>query len=688
MITAYPINQIRVEVARNWGTWAVRGDLIPVSGSDGQGQVLGDFVLKRYLGRVAQPRAALLDVAIDSILGQFVRVSGYDSYTEEWTVFWYGVVTGDEIQDLGKVDSFANGMGLQVYSCTGLGYVLAQIHVVSGTEYRSAGAVSSPTRATVEMPRFNALALGDRSESTVTLGGSGPGTCYVHLRHREATDLDERYWTAKDIIQHVLYNSAAGEFAPSFDRHGALRWDISDPDDALGFIPQNFNAAGLSVLDVVNQLVNPRRGLTWRIVVNDGSSVASVTVHSISASAISSPGYTLPASSKTTAINGNEANATATIRRDSSAQYDVIQVTGARPWVGITLEYSATTGENIGLAKGWTSEEETASGANDGAKSVDPKYDHVFRRFLLNNEWGGRQFKEEGSASVGIRTRKSFSAGSTIMGESDAADGWSAGQPAFNSDIAQSDVPAMLEITRDLPCSLYFNEFADGEHATPQVFFYDGETWESWNTTDKPGYQISVENNPASITLGTVDQWESIKAAINTEDARLLVTVGLREGQPQFYQWARPSEQWARSTPRILCVKLPDYEDWLMLPGTVIGAGEDSLADPPITTEGLRTTDAAHPLIVRQDSYQLEQVLLLLRAYYAEPAISGTVTYRGAIFTDTSTDPGSLVTTLQTGQGDITANAVLIRRAWDFSEENYSTTLTIDRLVPDVESIR
>ncbi len=675
-ITLHTVLPHVVELGTVWHTWVSAPELICTGYSQGSGQVIGDATLVRRLGNVAQPGAALSPVAIGNDIGKFVRVSLVESGTN--VPVWYGVITGDSLQDEGA-PALGIGTGIQILHCASIAHILSQIVISRGVESRYATDASGSYSAVINpgyLPPFNQLIQGDRETTATTVDGK---TVYPHRRWR-GPDATWTEWGADFILSNILAVHARGitGLSPSASGTGPV-WSYNDEDSALGFVLRDIDFNGMSVLDAINTIANQRRGLTWNTVVNSSTGAITIRVWSIAATAVTMPGYTLPASSHASAIDLSSGAEFSDVRlsRDASTCYDVITVCGARPWVGMTLAWSASPSDDrFALTKDWTATEETAWGLVAGNDTLDhTDYRHVWKRFRIRSEWLGRQFSEGAASAYGLP-----------FAISEDGDGNITADQTFSPGLASSASPQSLEITRDLPCSEGFSDEADGDRQTPRVFCIRGGTYESWNGEDSiPAARVTADSIPPRLTIEPGDG-PDLSAALE-DGATLLVTCGIRGGRPLMYRWARPSGSRPRNVARSIVSNLTDCEYWEILPNTVTGAGTDNRVDPPITTDGLRTTGST-PLVIRDDRPTLRSTLALMVSYYSTPSVALNFTRRDGAKHDTWCEPGTLVTDVTLGIGVISANAVVTRRVVNLTEEGWGTSYECARLIPDVEAIR
>jgi hypothetical protein len=620
MAIAAPIvrQPTKVETAASLaGAWTDQPALEPVSGSAGGGQVAGEFAFRVVTGvgrRAGTTGAGGTLSPVTNINGKFIRVSAYDAVSAAFVPFWYGTVDAYDLQDEGA------GRGGQIIHATGLAAGLL------GKTYVNRGWITTGVGGTATeqfSPPFNLAPYGDRSSSKVAADGVN---AYIHQLFTSANSK----WRAVDILESLLGRLANINIV---DVDGGLTYDVSTID---------FD--GWSLLDVVNYLINARRGLTWTFAVVGG--VVSILSYSISASAVTVGPYTLPAATLTATVNTTSIDFTdVTVRRDDSMVVDEIRVYGARPWVGMTVAYEDSPDE--ALTAGWVN-----------AADVE----RYFRRFAVYSGWDSHQF---GSVSVGLRNALTLS--------SDAY----TGARTFSTGSATGDPRGTLEFTSELPCGEGWTASLTGPRQKASAWLYNGTTYiDATSSQDSAGLGLSLsverEREPA-IALGTdPDDGLLVKAIVDVTGGLVLASVGVREAAPLLVSWYRAGTL-DRSNRRVLEVRLPECEQWLMLEGTVK------------TASGATATTYPSTVTLRDDLPRMQATLALMRAYYDSPSYDFSWSKRGIDFTDTY-GPGTLITTATTGHGALTLNNVVTRQAWNF--DTYTTSFTTARVVPELGAIR
>ena len=659
-----------VQTSPDFTTWTTQTGVRCTECSEGAGQIVGSATLVRLIGTAREPGATgspASQTPLTGLVGQWARVLIADAggaitvSGTNYAALWHGTIDAQRISDTG------GGTGTQSFACAGLAAHLGRIALINGwTEAIGTGGTTVADYV-LRVPVFNTADGGGASTPTYSIDGV---SCKVFDTYSGTK------WTAKQILQlllasHGRWDDLDGGFT------GNLSWTLS-AGTLLDYEAPTLDVNGMTLLDAVNTLISPRRGLMWRVTVS--GTTATINVLSIAASAItvaasgSYSAYTLPAATDTSTpdLSGIWSSGVE-LTEDQSSTYDHIAISGARPWVGLTVAYDPAnaTSEAKSLVQAWTNAQETSWNTAAG-----PTTDGVWRSFKLNPLWDGRQY---GGSTYGLRQNLTLDANGDLTGER-------------VYDSAVDFPPGVLSIDGELPCGVGFAYDPTGPRQDIMAFWKPTGS-SAWYDMDGPVQElnrsVTVANGPGVVHIGSPSREKAgstqqrnkyqLMSAAGTINGVILVTLGVREPDPLMVTWTRASASWPRTNPRTLSVHLPNAEQWVMLSGTVKGVSGGSL-----TTESSETT-------IRDDVPSMRSYLAFLRAYFGEPARALSWTDRGLIEYGYGTGapaPGTLVTTATLGTGSTTINAVLTRRTWRLDESGYGTSYTTERIVPDIEAIR
>jgi hypothetical protein len=657
------IKRHAVQTSADFSAWTTQTTVRCNECSEGAGQIVGAASLVRFIGVVREPGATgspASQAPLTGLVGKWVRVLIEDAggsvtiSSVNYAPLWHGVIDAERIVDTG------GGTGQQSWVCSGIAAHLARTALTNGWTEAIGSGGTTVADYILRVPTFNAPDGGGRSGIDYTIDGV---SCRVF------DYFSGNKWTAFQILETLL--AAHGRWDdPAGSPVGGLTWALS-AGTLLDWEAPTIDLNGMSLLDAVNALIAPRRGLTWRVTVSSGT--ATINVRSISAADITVGSTTLPAATDTAAptLTGLWIQAVE-LTEDQSATYDVINVIGARPWVGVSLAYDPAnaTAEAKSLIAGWASGDATTWATNAG-----PTTDAVWRTFKLAAEWDGRNY---GSSTYGLRQNLTIS-GSDFTG-------------VRAYDSAVDFPPAVMSLVAELPCSAGLGTDKAGPRQECMAFWKPKEssTWYDLQA-DRARWSrnLTVEDYPPTIHLGNPSRvkkgsdQEVNKFCLETSGV-LVVTVGMREPDPLIVSWTRSSASWPRTNPRTLAVHMPNAEQWVMLQGTVTGISGGGSEGSTLATQSAES-------VIRDDVPLMQSWLAFLRAYFGEPARSLRWTAAGTIehaYGSGAAAPGALVTTATMGTGATTINATVTRRTWRLDEDGYGTSYDTDRIVPDIEAIR
>lgn len=657
-----------VQTSSDFSTWTTQARIRCTQCSEGAGQVVGSASLVAFIGLVREPGATGSPAAatpITGLTGKWVRVliaeagGSITVDTVAYNALWYGIIDYEQLKDDG------GGSGVQLWGCSGLAAHLGRVTITDAwVEVTRVDTGATAVGSYRRTPTLNdPKGLGGASSTSYVVNGSPSGPVPAVT----GTTL-----TAKRILE--LWLATHGKWYDPYTGTwiGAITWALSS-GTLLDFSPPAVDFQGSTLLDLVNSLISPRRGLSWRLSVS--GTTATINVRSVAVADIT---VTDGTNSYTLAAATDVATPTLTslwhtgvmLTEDQSATYDRIDVIGAAPWTGISLSYDPNNSTEVykSLIAAWTSTEET-----DWALGSGTPNDKVWRTFRLNPQWDGRIY---GANTPGLANAYSLT-------DSDYKTA-----PLFYA-LTTSGAPIdLLEITPTLPCGAGFTTDKTGPRQLSMAFWKPAgsSTWYDLQS-GVTKRSLTIDNPPPSVSIG--DAWTSANGSSDNEQLQnknnlastgvLVVSVGIREFQPLRLSWTRDSGDWPRTSPRTLSVNLPNCELWQTLIGTVKSVTAGALGTHAATT------------VVRDDLPLMRSALAFLIAYYGTPARSLTWKENGVIehaYGSGACSPATLITTATLGTGSTSIGAVVTRRSWDLTEQGFGTEYSTERIVPDIEAIR
>lgn len=649
--------------------WTTQRWVRAVSGSAGSNQALGEWTLVQDFGVVKPQTAAEFTSAgiapdivragiVDDLVGVVVRLLKSDDDGlitvdgETYTAYWHGVIQAQTVEpDLAPTRDTG---GRATWLAVGLGTVLDGIHLDRGWVYQSAGVAVDPGY----LPPFNHQPGGDRSDSSVTINGLG---VYVH-QLGDSASVNE--WTALDIIELLLAGAATPTLAGGTTAFGWSWSLIIDDAGCLDYVPEDLNLGGLTLLQAINELISTKRGLTWTLEVSGSS--AFIRVRSASPDEIAIGTYTLPAASVTATLDVTDPDVAPwisglVIEQDESSTYDAIIARGSQPWTGLTLAYPDH------LAKGWNPADETD---HAGFPSL-PLHESVYRRFILSPTWDEIGFSGGLENTPQVATSDAYGVNGLTGGRSATA--------------AADRVPGYVhEGERMVPCAEQFSSSGIGPRQAPVIVVFNGTNlYEDMSLK----WRVEIQNEPFAIVIDDGKNGLELKARLAATDAKLYVTVGMREHRPIALSWQRSPGEFPRATPRVKLIQVQGCELWNVRSGTITGVVGDKVRGAVGTT--LTTVSVA--LDVRDDRNRLAAVLALARAWFAVPGYRARWTDRGNLDIGDTYAPGVLLTSVTLGDRTYGTYALITRRTWQLVKrdevEMWDTVYETQRILPDLEVI-
>ena len=567
-------------------------------------------------------------------------------YGTTWSEAFVGKIIGRAVQPQGK-NNANNGSDLE-YAAAGMGAFLDQVYINRGYALSSDGTtVVDPGYC----PRFNHVAGGDRSVTTKDIGGA---SVYVHAPY------GTNKWTARQILELILATFARPPENVAGTSTG-WEWAVSDPDGCLLYEPQDLDLDGMTVFQAVVTLCGQRRGMTFTL--RPVGDAVTVLVRSVVATPITVGAYTLPASTVTTTFDMRSSlfYDRPTIVYDHSSVYDVIELRGARPLIGITVDSAQWT-------DGWSGTQETAWDTDPTALNTEP----VHRLYYLQDNWFGRSAS---LSTAGLRSSR------PVETSPDYGENGRDGSREFTDPTIGMTARAFI-IDRMLPCSEGFGLLPTAPRQPPIIITaatalaYTAPGWEDPVAT--LGWTVQMESERAGIRLDDGDDGANIKVTLTT--GKIAATIGIREHLPLVVSWWRPQAEWPCAMPRLKTIDVPQCEQHIVLDGTVTGL---SASGQPVLQSG--------DLVVRDDVPSMRALLALYRAFFSEPSVNAEITDRSIIDTSAARRPGTLVTTITTGEKVYTVNAVITSRRYARVVRDgvpmFDTVYGTRRVIPDLEAM-
>lgn len=639
------LGPIVVQYARGLPTsdqgWTTSYRLNPIRASRTTGITIGTAEIEEYLGANKPPgttRTPVVDIRTPELaVGMYVRFLASAPLTGSVTVmmagrefklrqFWVGIVTGYPRAIIGGDDEeplFGQSRIIR-WRCEDLRVILSRIMI------SDALVLTNGTPQWLGRPLdFNPdLGFGNKTFLNYTVNGRSipvfdlnPGTAYP--------------WSGSDILNYAAVAHGMPTLPDGSSAVGSIIWGLGT-QGGQGKVAVKASD-GPSLLTLIERVAPESRGLTWWLdhaAASQGNYVP-MGMTSTSPTAI---GYTdslnfttitVPAAATQRALDlrANQFVVDHSFVADSNG-FDVLVVESSeRPTRIVTLRKADL------LPDGWTLSDAVVRGDNNvwgpwQTFNIDPA-SATFLAQLNNVTDATNEFR-----------RKAGPNPPTIQG---------------------------LELTSDLGVARGFST-AGGDPQRPVICYQIGGYWQQLDG------DVSMRQTPLGVDLGSTTS-HAVKLRSSTD---FTVTLGVKEWSTLKVWWIRNRSQWPSDIPRIKRVQVPGVAHISSAPGIVIGA------------DGYGNLLELSPETVFTDyRYALMSTLAELRARYEVQG--GTVTW-----TESACEPflhnqgeaiayelGTLITTVATPDGLVTANAVVSAIEWDFVNATATWTTQRPATLPD-----
>lgn len=594
-----------VETASVWGQWEQAERALCDTAEEGIGCLAGSASFAQPVGPIEPPSndRGLLGLRSDGALGLInhgspANVQDPTDYTGRWvrisvrrgadgkpvTVggtprpIWYGVAMRRSI--VGGTDTASSECQ---HVCAGLLHALSQVYLYRWYDQsQDATAIQGPADPGEVLP-FNGEEGGDASSNArdqevfsrgrSTINGK---SVVVHDRRRKSPFSGDPYpakWSAHEAVTTIL--AAYADQYPT-----AIPIALDGQTAALDY-EGSWDLTNRSMADMLCEIINPRNGATFRLMVNENGDGWTLMILSTSGDAVTVPGGPdIPATAYQHALLDLTTASQYEVARDRSAQVDRLYVSGDYPWLGMTLAISTAKPEIAQFAKGWTVADETAWDAADATARNTGRLANVWRRWVLAPAWDGKAWiaplASDSTADGTLSTVAAFCAVRRVA--TDAVHGVE-GEIGLVQSGGPRPQSATVRLTRYLPVS---TQGAGTPPPTggvqpepglmgmePPLVAYDpsARTYE-----DKAGdWRLTVDDAGGAILLGD----DSADAASIKEylaaGKTIATTLGVIGQVPWRVSWRRADTDQPRTLPRSLILPFPDQMYRLIVQSSLVG---------------------------------------------------------------------------------------------------------------------
>lgn len=657
-------NQTIVQTAQTWPTsnegWTTRrmfarNDADGLANDVGSAEVFSPGGMVVWPGTTTPANTQPLEIA-----GHYVRIllesdSGdvFDATSGKfYTPTWHGKI----VSRSWKPNQEQTGLDI-VYQCAGLLSALNEIQTFH--HFEAVDTVS----ADITLPlTFNAKKKGNRSTDKITV--DGPVDVYVF----DSTSGIK--WTALDVVEYLL---ALSEYTCP---NGPI-WTVGGQTSALGF-SDDWDVHGMSILEAITRIVNPRQSLGFRCEIVDFQPV--VHVISLSKDAIDAGDFTLPASTEQFALDLTDDSEIIdySIGEDQSATYGKVAIIGGDDLYAMTL---VTIGDDAyTIVRDWTDAEATTWATADDDERQTGALAKVYRRFKLNPDWAGGNW----DGSYNLLTGKA-----TTSDDLHGTDG-------FTGELTSGGTALLpghkFKLTRDIPVPAGYDwDIQDPATADLtkkdmeiQAFVYNPRKTKYQSLADwceRESVQIDIDEDQGAITFGPAGGDPSVAEdikALFAQGGLLLITIGIKHQMPLMVSWNRPSSEPVAQSRSV--VKLRNH-----MTRRTITAHTAFRVDNGLLKKNAATVELS------SDVDDMNSMLALSTPWLRDPEYKISWRQRGLMLLN-SGKPGHFYTTAKYRDNVgsdviVTVNTVVTRRERDYTNGTGVTTVMTKRIAYDISTV-
>lgn len=599
------------------------------------GPGVGSATFEWTFGRVFRAEVKLTEAYSTYFLNRaYVKVlvsNGWDT-----APVWYGVVESEQVRPWGNVGL---ATGKQTFTAYEVSHLLDRCAVVGS--YVTGGGI----RLIDETLVFNGAQSG-RQE----LFPNRIGTYF-------GVNSNSTYWSAWQVLDYVFSNFVNGQYGITFIGHGTAQ-------EVLTQTYERWDLRGMTPKQILDVLVDRKRGLGWRVVCEDDLSVVWIHVFSQLAESVAvGEGYVPANENQTDLVFAGYRDVEPAYHFGELSHYDLVRVVGGPIYSTCSFSFADST-----LAENWVyetqltyeagSEKEGASAYEHDTRRRENDLTAVFQRFKVPIDWDGYVGDGEGGALVSALPVCGLDG---VIYTDELAAGWRPGK-RFERELAW-DVPADADdwTERNPELLLAFMQYPDPNAEDPETADTIWARAEDLTQLDMGGVRVIPAESDLGVELGYVinhffalNAWDEEVAAPSNYTARVdymtLVITGRFKTDERLKMVARvPSVEWAE-TGKTKDIFVPELIAEFVAPGTITGVVDGA---PHRAFSGL----------VRDDTLRLQRVLALAVAFFG--LVRCTLSF-DAKKVSLAYPVGTLVRNTVGPEGVTGVGTVVTRQRWDF----------------------
>jgi len=386
-----------------------------------------------------------------------------------------------------------------------------------------------------------------------------------------------------------------------------ITFQVDGATEPLEEIIEEHDFYGQSVLSAINQLIDRRYGLNWRLLVpsEPGGTVIlyvfSQLAYSLQIGDVEVPAN--PVQAVVPIVNNHAIDPVMSF--DATHQFDSVEVRGANVLVCGT--FSQTDGT---LTKGWTDAEQSAyenpghadADENDIARRAE-KFDKVYQNFRVPSDWDGYLGNGVGGGKFNAYPSVLYDA--TVDVE-DQSVFWK-GERRFEHEI-----PIEVESGDEDAPPEYRRAFAVVKHPESGKYSYVEKAWPEDDDARFPGTMSILPREMGFIVRPEINHVygknhftnEDTNVTPAFDHATLIMTAAWRIDAQLRAAGIIPGQN-ITETGRTKVIMVPEAEYWLILPNTVTDVEDGDLV-----------RDFTEYEVVRDDISRLQQILALSLVWF------------------------------------------------------------------------
>ena len=482
---------------------------------------------------------------------------------------------------------------------------------------------------------------------------------------------DGALWTAKDILIYILHVHGLDD----------INFRITGQVDLLDNIIPKFSAEGLTVKQVIDKLINRKRGMGWCIRVpseaypfQNASIDPQVHIFSVIGEAVTVPGGLDDAAVSVSAnpeqiklvVDDTRDIQVAIVARDASPKYRKLEIRGELFKCCFNMSFDDdnmervwnTATENGYKLVGFGDDTKTAKD-NDAARKIDSR-SAVYQKFRIPVDWDGTAKDSFGGTKLTVSDH-------IVVPQINYSD------MSIDTENAQVIWFHDKKFERIIPIKKdEFDDATEPEYLAPIVLVSLPDDEETFNLhhVEKPAQglpksYVRMADRELSVILKApinhsfgknhFDDGEAIgptlvQPTFDYED--LHATVFMKTDQRVGIDVDIPDDD-SFENQRTLRIMLEDAELWYVAPDTVIGVDDDK--QPKFHTGG----------VTKDDRPRLRAVAAFAKAWYSHKRSVVEVTRR--VITK-ALEVGAYVVDISTGKQTEEAGTVVTEQSWAFND--------------------